>query len=72
MQLTGEQLSPELQELLPDYELAFAGHGEQAGPTGDHDNTFAAYYYTNSTQQLNQQFGDMLYKIQDLEASISL
>jgi hypothetical protein len=69
MQLTGEQLSAELHELLPDYELAFAGHGETAGPTEDQVNTFAAYYYTNCTQQLNQQFGDMLYKIQDLEAS---
>ncbi len=60
MQVSGSQLSEELRDLLPDYELAFAG--EEPGGAG-----FAAHYYTEATKKLNGQFGDMLYKVQDLE-----
>lgn len=67
MQVTGEQLSEELRELLPDFELAFEGGGHH-----DDSGGFSAYYYTERTRQLNTQFGDMLYKIQDLEVGACL
>ncbi|KAJ9533811.1 hypothetical protein QJQ45_026904, partial [Haematococcus lacustris] len=61
IQVTGQALAEELLEYLEDYERAFEGHCEQG---------YAIYYRTNSTQELSRRFGDMLYKIQDLEASL--
>jgi hypothetical protein len=68
MQVTGAQLSPELLELLPDYQLAFSGdQGTMPAGVGDPGGGYSAFYYAQCTQQLNQQYGDILYKIQDLE-----
>jgi hypothetical protein len=68
MQVTGAQLSPELLELLPDYQLAFSGdQGTMPAGVGDPAGGYSAFYYAQCTQQLNQQYGDILYKVQDLE-----
>lgn len=50
----------DLLDALPDYELLFSG--AQAGAGG-----WAAYYACESTSELNMRFGDLSYRIQDLE-----
>lgn len=58
MQVSGQQLGQDVLECLPDYQLAFDGHCEDG---------YSAYYQSECTSQLNHRFGDMMYKIQDLE-----
>jgi hypothetical protein len=58
MQVSGQQLGQDVLECLPDYQLAFDGHCEDG---------YSAYYQSKCTSQLNHRFGDMMYKIQDLE-----
>lgn len=107
MQVTGQQLSEELLELLPDYELAWTQHddisgaaatgvngqggypsgtGSQLGGAGTavgaavgeaaaateaasavSSNGFSAFYRTDSTSRLSKEFGDLMYKMRDLE-----
>jgi len=94
MQVTGQQLSEELLELLPDYELAWSQHddgdaiGDEAGGGGGggaegngstaaaaaaggggggYSSGFSAFYRTASTMQLSVEYGDLMYKIRDLE-----
>ena len=58
MRLEGGPLTADLEDFLPDYRLAFEGTGPEAG----------GFYYTlNKTTELNQQFGDLLNEIKDLE-----
>jgi hypothetical protein len=122
MQVTGRQLSEELLELLPDYELAWTQHTDDAlpgtavgqqqlagspksgGPSAGAGNGsgggaaaswggataggvgvgaaaagageggsvcgFVAYYRTASTQRLNRQYGDLMYRMRDLEVRV--
>lgn len=99
MQVTGGQLSEELLDLLPDYELAWTheGVGNSGGP--DHASNpdaaqlpapsaggsaahsggvpigggrggvegFCAYYHTKSTSRLSGRYGDLLFKVRDME-----
>lgn len=58
MQVSGQQLGQDVLDCLPDYELAFDGHCEDG---------YSAYYQCKCTSELNHRFGDMMYKIQDLE-----
>lgn len=51
-------LTADLDDYLPDFQLAFEGNAEA---------TFGTYYHTDSTRQLNERFGDLKMKIQDLE-----
>lgn len=47
---------------------AAGGSGDGAGGGGDGSGSgWAAYYHTQATRDLNARFGDLLYKIQDLE-----
>ncbi|KAK9806091.1 hypothetical protein WJX72_001037 [[Myrmecia] bisecta] len=62
MRLEGQRLTAELEEFLPDFEFAFEGTAEES---------CGFYYYTDRTRQLNERFGDLLHKIQDLEGSIT-
>ena len=58
MRLEGKPLTADLEDFLPDYKFAFEGSGQEAG----------GFYYTNArSQELNERFGDLLYKIRDLE-----
>lgn len=62
MRLEGKPLTADLEDYLPDFKFAFEGAGAEAG----------GYYYTsNRSQELNQQFGDLLHKIRDLEVCFS-
>ena len=54
----GGARAADLLDALPDYELVFEGVG---------DDGWAAYYRCDVTRDLNARFGDMQYKIQDLE-----
>jgi hypothetical protein len=58
MQVTGQQLAADLLDCLPDYQLAFDGSCADG---------YSAYYQCERTRQLNSQFGDIMYHIQDLE-----
>ena len=58
MRLDGAHLTADLDDYLPDFQLAFEGSTEA---------TFGPYYHTEKTQQLNAGFGDLKMKIQDLE-----
>jgi hypothetical protein len=58
VQVTGQQLAADLLDCLADYQLAFDGSCEDG---------YSAYYHCSCTTRLNEQFGDMMYKIQDLE-----
>jgi hypothetical protein len=54
--------SPEdLLEELTDYEVVMEGLADDGSPS--------VYDHTNSTRELSATIGDVLYKIQDLEAS---
>lgn len=58
MRLEGGPLTADLEDFLPDFKLAFEGVGPEAG----------GFYYTlDKTTELNERFGDLLYKIKDLE-----
>ncbi|KXZ51109.1 hypothetical protein GPECTOR_14g90 [Gonium pectorale] len=83
MRVQGQQLTADLLDALPDYELAFEGAagpeevgncgaaaGAYGGEAGASGGGWAAYYRTDATRELNARFGDMQYKIQDLEASL--
>ncbi|KIY99038.1 DNA mismatch repair protein MSH5 [Monoraphidium neglectum] len=94
MQVTGRQLSEELLELLPDYELMWGQHdvvsadgtaaigadGNQqqqgqrgaagGGVGGGGGSGFTAFYKTRSCTRLSSEFGDLMYKMRDLESSI--
>lgn len=59
VRVEGARLGPALADCLPDYELAFEGAGEEAAAT---------FYSCNATRALHARFGDMLHRIQDLEA----
>ncbi|KAK9838046.1 hypothetical protein WJX74_010463 [Apatococcus lobatus] len=61
LRLDGMHLTADLDDYLPDFELAFEGNAES---------TFGTYYHTDSTRQLNARFGDLKMKIQDLEVAI--
>ncbi|MEW5317629.1 MAG: hypothetical protein WDW38_008911 [Sanguina aurantia] len=63
MQISGGQLTADLLDALPDYERAFEGDSEVG---------HSIYYRCTSTHQLDETFGDMLYQIQDLEATVCL
>lgn len=80
MCVTGGKLSEELAEILPDYQLAFMGEDgpaaaanaacdSAADESGQLDSS-CAYYYTDCTQQLTSQYGDLQHKIQDLEVGV--
>jgi hypothetical protein len=93
MQVTGRQLSEELLELLPDYELMWGQHdvvsadgtaaigadGNQqqqgqggaagGGVGGGGGSGFTAFYKTRSCTRLSSEFGDLMYKMRDLEVS---
>ena len=60
LRLDGTHLTADLDDYLPDFQLAFEGNAEA---------TFGTYYHTDSTRQLNERFGDLKMKIQDLEVS---
>lgn len=60
MRFDGGQLRADMAEYLPDYQFAFQGNSDEG---------LGNYYYTDTTRQLNLQFGDMLHKIRDLEVS---
>ncbi|KAG2497286.1 hypothetical protein HYH03_004869 [Edaphochlamys debaryana] len=83
LKVQGAQLTADLLDALPDYELAFEGAAgpEEAEPgaaegagsvgaAGGQGAGWAAYYRTQSTLDLNARFGDLRYKIQDLESSL--
>ena len=53
--------SEDLLEELTDYEVVMEGLADDGSPS--------VYYHTNSTRELSATIGDVLYKIQDLEAS---
>ncbi|GAB4818643.1 hypothetical protein N2152v2_005689 [Parachlorella kessleri] len=61
LRLEGGRLRADLEEALPDYQLAFEVAGGEEG--------CGTYYNTARTRQLNARFGDMLHKIQDLEVT---
>ncbi|KAK9848837.1 hypothetical protein WJX84_005856 [Apatococcus fuscideae] len=61
LRLDGMHLTADLDDHLPDFQLAFEGNAES---------TFGTYYHTDSTRQLNARFGDMKMKIRDLEVAI--
>lgn len=61
LRVEGQRLGPELEEVLPDFKVAFEGSGEA---------TEGFYYYSDRTKELNARFGDMLHKIQDLEVNL--
>jgi hypothetical protein len=73
--ISGGKLSEEVLELLPDYSLAFMGEDGPAGfagaaaedSSGVELDRSCAYYTCDGTQQLNNEFGDLQHKIQDLE-----
>lgn len=58
VQVTGAQLSEDLLQALPDFERRFEGQG---------DNGMAIYYTCDTCLELDEAYGDMLYKVQDLE-----
>eukprot|EP00955_Chlamydomonas_euryale_P032770 344517-Chlamydomonas_euryale.AAC.13 len=62
MQISGEPLTDDLLMELSDYTLAMEGHADDGAPS--------AYYHTDTTRSLNDQVGDVLYKIKDLEGSL--
>ena len=62
LRLDGMHLTADLDDHLPDFQLAFEGNAES---------TFGTYYHTDSTRQLNARFGDMKMKIRDLEVRSS-
>jgi hypothetical protein len=62
VRVEGARLGPALAECLPDYEIAFEGAGEEAG---------AMFYACGATRALHARFGDLLHRIQDLEAHAS-
>lgn len=63
MRLEGSPLTVDLEDFLPDFQLAFEGTGQEAG----------GFYYTmDKSAELNARFGDLLYKIKDLEVVITL
>ena len=58
MRLDGGTLTADLEDFLPDYQLAFVGVSQEA----------EGFYYTfDKGTELNERFGDLLYKIKDLE-----
>ncbi|KAK9821426.1 hypothetical protein WJX81_003661 [Elliptochloris bilobata] len=59
IRLEGGLLTADLEDVFSDFEVAFEG--------GDKGGTF---YHSDRTRALNAQYGDMLHKILDLEASI--
>jgi hypothetical protein len=94
MQVTGRQLSEELLELMPDYELAWSQHdsGDAGGGGGAADSDaraggggslaaggdgggggidpgFSAFYRTASTARLSARYGDLMYRMKDLEVA---
>ena len=58
MRLEGSPLTADLEDFLPDFRLAFEGTGPEAG---------GFYYTSDKSIGLNERFGDLLYKIKDLE-----
>lgn len=63
LRLEGTHLTADLDDYLPDFQLAFEGSTEA---------TFGTYYHTDSTKQLNARFGDLKMKIQDLEVPMQI
>ena len=59
MRTENGHISAELQECLPDYQLAFEGHTE--------DGSSCFYYTCGQTAHLDEQFGDLLSIIHDFE-----
>lgn len=62
--------SADVLDALPDYEFAFegaAGLGDEGCTAGGTAADWAAYYHTDATRELNARFGDLRYRIQDLE-----
>ncbi|GLI68660.1 hypothetical protein VaNZ11_013136, partial [Volvox africanus] len=92
MRVQGQQLTADVLDALPDYELAFEGsaglneewapglhdggaadpltHGSGSGIDNKGHANWAAFYRTTATRELNDRFGDLQYRIQDLEATL--
>jgi hypothetical protein len=60
VQVSSALLPQDLLDALPDYTLAFEADG---------DDGHSAYYYCDRSRELSEEFGDLLYKIQDLEVT---
>ena len=60
VRIEGQRLSADLEECYPDYDFAF--EAEDDGVRG-------MYYRCGRTRELQAEFGDMLHRIHDLEAS---
>jgi len=63
MAVGGGRLGPSMLEALPDFEYAFANAETGAA--------FTAFYCCDATRRLNRRWGDLMWRIQDLEAAIS-
>ena len=60
VQISGRPLPEDmLEDCLDDYKLLLESTGEDGSPT--------YYYKSKITEELNETFGDVLHKIQDLE-----
>ena len=56
IRVEGGRLTADLEDVFPDFSMAFEG-GEDGG----------TFYHSDSTRQLDAEYGDMLHKILDLE-----
>ena len=56
IRVEGGRLTADLEDVFPDFNMAFEG-GEDGG----------TFYHSDSTRQLDAEYGDMLHKILDLE-----
>lgn len=65
VRVQGGPLPESVSEFLPDYEFGFEG------PAGEGEEGEESWYYKcEVTEELNQQYGDILHRIKDLEVSI--
>ncbi|GAX82061.1 hypothetical protein CEUSTIGMA_g9489.t1 [Chlamydomonas eustigma] len=62
MQISGAALTDDLADILKDYEHVMEGQADDGAPS--------VYFHTQSTRDLSASVGDVLYKIQDLEATL--